>query len=70
MAAFSLIFCDFPPSDRPEASKIDWPFSVARPPQRFHTTKARSCPWRPPGILRRRGRTFTGWIAPASPGAP
>ncbi len=42
MAALSLIFCDFSPSDRPEASKIHRRFSAARAPLNFHTGKTRS----------------------------
>ena len=39
MAALSLIFCDFPPSDRPEASKTRGSFSATWPPLSFHTAK-------------------------------
>jgi hypothetical protein len=42
MAALSLIFCDFPPSDRPEASKTRGSFSATWPPLSFHKAKTHS----------------------------
>jgi hypothetical protein len=44
MAPLSLIFYDFPPSDRPEASKMYGRFSATRAPLSFHTTKTLNQP--------------------------